>query len=161
MGGSLSGGWLSSFLIRSGASVNVARKTALWTASLAVVPMIFAYQVSGLWPTVLILGMAAAGHQAFSANIYTVVGDMFPKRAIASVSGLGGMFGYLSAALFQPFVGWCVQIRHSYVIPFACAGSAYIVANICLQILVPRLEPADMEDKPTIQGFPVLPVDEL
>jgi ACS family hexuronate transporter-like MFS transporter len=135
----------------------VGRKVAMWISSLAVVPMIFAYQVTGLWTTVLLLGIATAGHQGFSSNLYTLVSDMFPKRATASVSGLGGMFGYLSAAAFQPFVGYFVETRHNYIIPFACAGSAYVLANIVIQILVPRLQPANLGEDGSAAGPVAVP----
>ncbi len=150
--GSISGGWLSSSMIKRGSSINRARKTAIFICALGVVPIMFAQQVSGLWSAVLIMGLATAAHQGFSSNIYTTVSDMFPKRAVASVAGLGGTCGYIGASLFQWLVGYSVEKRQSYLVPFICAGSAYLVAFLVIQFLAPRLEPAIVEEK----GFDVI-----
>jgi len=92
--GSVAGGWLSSSLIQRGVSVNAGRKIAMLACAVSVVPIAFAYRVSGLWPAVLLIGLAAAGHQGFSANLFTLTSDLFPSRAVASVVGIGGMAGH-------------------------------------------------------------------
>jgi ACS family hexuronate transporter-like MFS transporter len=146
--GSISGGWFSSRLIQRGASVNRARKTALVICAVGVLPIIFAEQASSQWVAVLILGVATAAHQGFSSNLYTLVSDMFPRRAVGSVAGFGGMCGYCGAAFFQVFVGYAVEKQHNYFLPFLCAGLAYTIAVIGIQLLVPCIEPA-LSDRPS------------
>src|SRR6267378_3509366 len=140
--GSVAGGWLSSFMIRRGFSVNAGRKVAMLVCAISVVPIVFAYRVSGLWPAVLLIGLATAGHQGFSANLYTLTSDLFPKRAVASVAGIGGMAGAVGGMLIAKIVGYVLQWTGSYRIPFFIAGSAYLVALAMIQLLSPRLEPA-------------------
>lgn len=140
--GSISGGWLSSALIKRGATVNRARKTALVVCALCVVPVIFAQQAQELWVAILILGLATAGHQGFSSNLYTLVSDLFPRSSVASVAGLGGTFGYFGASLFQLLVGYMVDTQKNYVVPFACAGMAYLIAFLVIHALAPKLQPA-------------------
>lgn len=146
--GSISGGWLSSWLLRRGASVNAARKTALLISALGVLPMIGAQRPMDLWWAVGILGLATAAHQSFSSNLYTLVSDMFPRRTVASVAGLGGAGGYLGASLFQLLVGYWVETHKSYTVPFICAGLAYLVALAVIHLLAPRLQPALESDPP-------------
>jgi ACS family hexuronate transporter-like MFS transporter len=140
--GSIAGGWLSSSMMKSGFSLNVARKTALLIPALGVMPIIFAQGVDGLWPAVLLMGLATASHQAFSSNLYTLVSDMFPKRAVGSIAGFGGMCGYFGAAMFQPVVGYLVDEHNNYTIPFICAGTAYLAAVALIHVLAPRMRPA-------------------
>ena len=143
--GSVGGGWLSSSMIKHGATVNRARKTALFVAALAVVPILFAQYITGLWTAVLLLGLVTAAHQAFSSNLYTLVSDMFPRRAVATVAGFGGMCGYFGASLFQLFVGYSVETTHNYTVVFACVAFAYLAAFAVIHLLAPRLEPAVVE----------------
>jgi ACS family hexuronate transporter-like MFS transporter len=140
--GSIAGGWFSSSLIKKGATVNRARKTALIVCALGVIPMIFSQNITDLWTGVLVLGLATAAHQGFSSNLYTLVSDMFPKRSVASVAGFGGTAGYLGASIFQLFVGRFIQATGNYTVPFVIAGCAYLVALVMIQILVPRIKPA-------------------
>jgi ACS family hexuronate transporter-like MFS transporter len=102
---------------------------------------VFAYRVSGLWQAVLLIGLAAAGHQGFSANLYTLTSDLFPKRAVASVMGIAGMAGAVGGWLMAWVVGHKLQWTGSYMIPFFIAGSAYLVALAVIHILTPRMEP--------------------
>jgi MFS transporter, ACS family, hexuronate transporter len=142
-------------MIKRGASINRARKTALFVCALAVVPIVFAQNVSSVWSAVLILGLATAGHQGFSSNLYTLVSDMFPKRAVGSVAGFGGCCGYGGASIFQIIVGYLVLTeKPNYVIPFICAGSAYLVAFGLIHVLAPRLAPAIVDD--ALAGRPVV-----
>ena len=143
--GSLGGGWISSSMIKRGFTVNRARKTALFISALCVLPVIFAQNITTLWPAVLVLGLVAAGHQSFSSNLYTLPSDMFPRQAVAAVAGFGGMCGYFGASLFQVVVGKSVDKYHNYTIPFVCAGLAYLVALGAIHLLAPRLEPARLE----------------
>lgn len=144
--GSLGGGWLSSSMIKRGATVNRARKTALFVASLGVIPILFASKITGLWTAVLMLGLVTAAHQAFSSNLYTLVSDMFPRRAVATIAGFGGMFGYFGASLFQIFVGYSVEKAQNYTLPFICVAVAYLLAFGVIHLLAPRLEPAVIEE---------------
>jgi MFS transporter, ACS family, hexuronate transporter len=139
--GSVAGGWFSSFLIQRGVSVNVGRKIAMLVCAIGIIPIVFAYRVSGLWPAVLLVGLAAAGHQGFSANLYTLTSDLFPKRAVASVMGIAGMAGAVGGMLIAKIVGYVLQWTGSYMIPFLIAGSAYLVALAVIHLLTPRMEP--------------------
>lgn len=140
--GGIAGGWFSSFLIRHGHSVNISRKTAMLICALAVVPIVFAAKVSGLWAAVFLIGLAAAGHQGWSANLFTLTSDTFPRRAVGSVVGLGGMFGSLGALFIAKITGYVLQWTGSYVPLFIIAGSAYLTALVIIHLLTPRLEPA-------------------
>lgn len=140
--GSLGGGWMSSAMIKRGSTVNRARKIAMFVSALAVVPILFAERITTLWPAVLMLGLVTSAHQAFSSNLYTIVSDMFPRRAVATVAGFGGMWGYVGASLFQIFVGYSVQTAKNYTAVFACVAFAYVAAFLVIHLLVPRLEPA-------------------
>lgn len=142
--GSIAGGWLSSAMIQRGASVNVARKTALFVCALGVLPVMFSQSVTDLTVSVLILGLATAAHQGFSSNLYTLVSDMFPTRLVASVAGFGGTAGYLGASIFQIFVGRMVERTQSYGVAFVCAGCAYLIAFAAIHLLVPRIQPVVM-----------------
>lgn len=139
--GSIAGGWLSSRLIQSGFTVNAARKSTMLLCALLVTPIVFAAQVKEVWSAVAIVGLAAAAHQGFSANLFTLASDMFPKQAVGSVVGIGGMAGSVGGMLIATVVGYALQWTGSYVVPFAIAGCAYLVAMALIQALAPRLEP--------------------
>ncbi len=139
--GSVGGGWLSSALIRSGRSVNTARKTAMAICALSVVPVALVPRATNIWEVVALVGLAAAAHQGWSANLYTVVSDTFPKAAVASVVGFGGMVGSAGGVLMQLLAG-----RVSYVVLFAIGGSAYVLALAILHSLTPRLAPARLPE---------------
>jgi ACS family hexuronate transporter-like MFS transporter len=109
--------------------------------ALAVVPVMAADRVSGLWAAVLLVGLAAGAHQAWSANIFTFASDMFPKRSVGSVTGLGGMAGAIGGMLFSTLAGHILQWTGSYLSLFVISGSAYLVAFGIIQILVPKLDP--------------------
>jgi len=140
--GSVAGGWLSSRLIHLGKSVNFSRKVALLICALGVVPIVFAYRVESLWGAVLLIGLAAAAHQGFSANLFTLTSDLFPARAVGSVVGIGGMAGAIGGMFMAKIVGYLLQWTGSYMIPFLIAGTAYLLALAMIQVLAPRLEPA-------------------
>ena len=140
--GSIAGGWFSSAMIKRGWTINRSRKTAMLICALAVVPIIFAAKVSSLWAAVGLIGLAAAGHQGWSANIFTLASDTFPRRAVGSVVGLGGMFGSLGALFIAKVTGYVLQWTGSYFPMFIIAGSAYLVALAIIHILNPQLKPA-------------------
>lgn len=139
--GSVAGGWLSSWLIRRGWSVNAARKTALLACALCVGPIFFASQVASLWTAVGLIGLAASAHQGWSANLYTLVSDTVPRQAVSTVVGLGGMAGAVGGMGIATFMGWILDRTGSYLIPFALPGCAYLTALAIIHVLLPRLEP--------------------
>jgi len=140
--GSIAGGWLSSTLIRRGYSLNAGRKWAMLICALSVVPVAFVYRISGLWPATLLIGLAAAGHQGFSANLFTLPSDLFPSRGVASVVGIGGMAGAVGGMLIAEIVGHLLQWTGSYMIPFLIASLAYLIALLLIHLLSPKLAPA-------------------
>jgi len=143
--GSVAGGWLSSSMIKRGVGVNRARKTAMLICAVAVVPVVFAAKASNVWFAVLLVGLAAGAHQGWSANLFTTTSDMFPRQAIGSVVGVGGMAGAIGGMLISKVVGYILQSTGSYVPIFIIAGSAYLVALAIFQFLVPKLEPAPID----------------
>ena len=139
--GSIGGGWASSALLKRGGTVNRSRKAVMLVCALAVVPVMAADQVSGLWGAVLLIGLAAGAHQAWSANIFTFASDMYPKAAVGSVTGLGGMAGAVGGMLFSTLAGHLLEWTGSYLILFIISGSAYLLALGIIQLLAPKLEP--------------------
>ena len=146
--GSIGGGWLSGTLIKRGWSVNKARKVAMLICALAVVPIIFAANASNLWVAVALVSLAAAAHQGWSANIFTMASDMFPRRAVGSVVGIGGMAGSIGGMLIALVVGVILERTGSYVPIFIIAASTYLFALLVIHLLAPRLEPANLEGAP-------------
>jgi ACS family hexuronate transporter-like MFS transporter len=142
--GSIGGGWLSSHLIKRGLTVNAARKTAMLVCALCVVPIVFASRVSGLWSAVALISLAAAAHQGWSANLFTLASDMFPRRAVGSVVGMGGMAGAIGGMLIATATGHLLQLTGSYLAIFVVAGFAYLAALIVIHVLAPRLAPAEL-----------------
>jgi ACS family hexuronate transporter-like MFS transporter len=142
--GSVGGGWLSSALLKRGWTVNRARKTAMLTCALAVTPVAFAANVSAEWMAVLIVGIAAAAHQGWSANVYTLASDMFPRHAVGSVIGFAGMAGAVGGMFIAKITGYVLQATGSYVPVFLIAASAYLVTLLVVHLLVPRMEPAQV-----------------
>src|SRR5580704_2602697 len=124
--GSIGGGWISSTLLNRGKSANFARKTALLICALCVLPVFAAPYLHHLWLVVAVVGLATAAHQGWSANLFTLPSDLFPKAAVGSVIGLGGMTGAIGGVLFQLATGYIVKLTNSYVPLFAVACSAYI-----------------------------------
>jgi len=137
--GSVAGGWISSSLIRRGRSVNAGRKIAMLISAVSAVPIVFAPRVASTWGVVLLLGLATAAHQGFSANLLTLPSDMFPRRAVASVVGIGGMAGATGGMLIAKVVSYLLQKTGGYAIPFAIAGSAYLLAIAVVHAFVPTL----------------------
>jgi len=142
--GSVGGGWLSGKLIRPGGGVNRGRKTAMLVCALAVVPIVYASRAENLWTAVCLLGLATAAHQGWSANLFTLSSDIFPKRAVASVTGIGGMAGAVGGMIIAKTVGYILQWTGSYSIVFLIAGSAYLLALLVIQLLVPKIEPLEL-----------------
>ncbi|WP_332801045.1 MFS transporter [Sphingomonas sp. PB2P12] len=136
--GSVAGGWFSSRLIGRGYSVNRARKTAMFACALCAVPIAFATQVPNMWWAVLMIGLACAGHQGFSANLYALPGDLLPRWATGSVVGLGGLSGAVGGMLMAKFAGSILETVGSYQPIFIVAACAYLVALAVVHLIVPR-----------------------
>lgn len=142
--GSIGGGWLPIPFRKLGLSAAGARLTAMLLCACAVVPIFIVTSLQSEWASIAVLSLAAAAHQGWSANLFTTASDMFPKSAVGSVTGIGGMFGSVGGSLFAIFVGYILQITHSnYTILFAVAASAYLTALLILNILAPRLRRAE------------------
>jgi len=143
--GSIGGGWIAGRFIKRGWSVNRARKTAMLLCALAIVPIVFAVHAGNLWLAVGLIGLATAGHQGWSANVFTLPSDMFPRHAVASVVGIGGLAGAVGGMCIATFVGFLLQRTGSYVPVFLLAGFAYLVALAIVHGLVPRLKAAEFK----------------
>jgi ACS family hexuronate transporter-like MFS transporter len=143
---SIAGGWFTGYLNRKGYTVTRARKTGMLVCALAVLPMLYVTRASD-WQAVFLIGLAGAAHQAWSATIYTTVSDMFPKSAVASIIGLGGMAGSIGGVLFPIFAGEILDkfkaqgnTTAGYKILFAICGCAYLIALGLTHLLAPRYE---------------------
>jgi ACS family hexuronate transporter-like MFS transporter len=144
--GSVFGGWLSGGLLKRGWAVTPARKTAMLVCALAVVPVVFVQFASGrLWVAVALLSMATAAHQGWSANLFTVASDVFPRSAVGSVVGIGQLGGSLGGMLLAPAIGYWLRFSHSAYGPvFFVLGFMYLLALSLLHLLVPGLEPTQV-----------------
>jgi ACS family hexuronate transporter-like MFS transporter len=143
--GSIGGGWLSSALLARGWSLNRARKTAMLLMACLIVPTAFAPRAPNMWVAVLVVAVAAAAHQAWSANVYTLASDMFPRSAVGSVVGIGAFAGAMGGVVFQRVIGRVLDANgHDYAPIFAVCGGAYLVAWTIIHFIVPRLEPASL-----------------
>jgi ACS family hexuronate transporter-like MFS transporter len=150
--GSIFGGGLSSFMIAKGIPVNKSRNRSMLLFACLVIPIIFVQNEGiSLWSAIALISLAASAHQAWSANIYTTISDMFPKKAVASVTGIGGMAGALGGTLIAGFAGnlleyWKNQghIETGYFILFIICGSAYILAWVLFNLLAPKMKPVNI-----------------
>ncbi|HTW62892.1 MAG TPA: MFS transporter [Terracidiphilus sp.] len=143
--GSIAGGWISSTLLNAGKSLNLSRKTAMLICALCVMPVFAAPYVHNLWLVVAFVGLATAAHQGWSANLFTLPSDMFPKAAVGSVIGIGGMSGAIGGVLLQLATGYIVKITGSYVPLFVIACVAYLLALLVIHGITPKLEPARID----------------
>jgi ACS family hexuronate transporter-like MFS transporter len=154
--GSVAGGWQSSWLLKRGWTANAARKTAMLTWALCVVPVSLVplvqgtYHIAGNWSidakwiAVLLVGLAAAAHQGFSANMFTLASDMFPRGAVGSVVGIGGFAGAMGGVLMNLAAGGLRDLMGNYIVMFSVAASTYLLALLVIHLLVPRLEPVEI-----------------
>lgn len=141
--GSVIGGWLSSSILKRGFTANRARKTAMLICGLCVLPVFAVPHLHDKpWVVIAIFSLAAAAHQGWSANLFTTVSDMFPKPAVGSVVGFGGMFGALGGLFCSMVLGKHLDKTHSYALPMAVFASAYLVALLIMHLLVPKLQKA-------------------
>jgi len=138
--GGILGGALSSEFIKAGRSIDFSRKTTILICALFVLPLIFISQIQNGWIVVIIIGFAAAAHQGWASNIYTVVSDIYPKNTVGTMIGLSGFTGAIGGALSASFVGLLLKFSGSYTLIFGIAGSMYLVAWLTLKIFIPRIQ---------------------
>lgn len=151
--GSIGGGYLSSYFIRRGWSVFRARKTSMFLFAVCVVPIMAARFATDIWQAVGLISLAAAAHQAWSANIYTTASDVFPKKALSSVIGIGGMAGSIGGILFPILVGWLLDkfktagdLNGGYNILFLICGSAYLLAWTIMHFFTPSMKMVNLDE---------------
>ena len=142
--GSIGGGWMSGAMINRGVPVNKARKITMLVCALLVIPVVTAANVTSLWMAVGIIGLAAAAHQGWSANIFTTASDMFPKKAVGSVVGLGASAGSIGGMIFLTSSGYIVEATGSYMVLFIICGSAYLLALGIMQLLTFNAKPVNL-----------------
>ena len=143
--GSIAGGWLSSRLMQNGYTANVARKVTMIIAGCCVVPLLFVTRLESMWLAVGLIGLALAGHQAFSSNLLSIPPDMFPKRAVGSVIGLGGFAGGVGGMIMAKSVGLVLDATAgNYTLIFACCTIVYFLAVGAIHLLSPRLKPVEI-----------------
>ncbi len=143
--GSIFGGWLPAKLLKAGWTINRARKSAMLLCALAVIPIMIAGEAHNLWVAVALISLAAAAHQGWSANIFTLASDMFPQRTVGSVIGIGGAAGAAGGMGIAKLAGFILQRTGSYIPLFILAGSAYVIALLIIHLLAPRLERAEID----------------
>ncbi len=145
--GSVIGGYMSSALIKRGWTVNAARKTTMGMIAAIVPSVIIASQTRSAWLAVSLIGLATACHQAWSANLFTLSSDMFPRRAVGTVVGIGGFAGGMGGVLIAEFAGRVLQRDPSFYLPmFVIAGLIYLVALGVIHLLAPRLERVELPE---------------
>ena len=149
--GSIGGGYLSSWLIRRGWPVFKARKTAMFIFAVCVIPIITARFATNVWQAVGLIGLAAAAHQAWSATIFTTASDMFPKKAISSVVGIGSMAGAVGGIFFPQLIGLILEANKKaghlvtgYNIIFSICGFAYLLAWVIMHFLSPTMKKVEL-----------------
>lgn len=145
--GSIGGGYLSGFFIQKGWPVFRARKTAMLLFALCVLPVVLVQFAANKWQAVGLIALAVAAHQAWSANMFTTASDMFPKNAVSSVVGIGGMAGSVGGIFFPMFVGWLLEtykkagdLDGGYNLLFVICGCAYLLAWLLMHLCAPRME---------------------
>ena len=142
--GSIGGGYLSGAMIKRGMAINRARRITMLIFALLVVPVVTAANISNMWVAVGIIGLATAAHQGWSANIFTTASDMFPKKVVGSVVGLGSFAGSLGGMIFLTSAGYIVQATGSYMILFIICGSVYLLALGLMTLLTNNIKPVDL-----------------
>jgi ACS family hexuronate transporter-like MFS transporter len=144
--GSIFGGWLPAKFLSMGWSVNRARKTAMSIYAVTVLPVVFVGHVHSLWGVIAMMSLATASHQAWSANMFTLASDMFPRRAVASVVGIGTFGGALLMAFLATLVGYVLEwTNHNYAPLFVVAGLGYVTALLLIHSLAPKLSVANID----------------
>lgn len=150
--GGIAGGWLSSRMIRSGRSIDSARKTAVLICGLCVVPVIYAPLAPGLWISIALIALAASAHQAWAANMFSIISDIFPRNAVGSVTGLIGTAGAIGGALAATFVGHVRELTGSYLSVFLVAGLVYLLNWLIIRWFIPEIVPLEIKAKTSDHG---------
>jgi len=143
--GGIAGGWLSSRMIRNGKSLDTARKTVILICGFCALPVILAPVSGGLWVAVALISLAASAHQAWAANMFSIISDIFPRNAVGSVTGLIGTAGAIGGALAATFVGYLREWTGSYTTVFIIAGSVYLLNWLVIKLFIPRIESIDLD----------------
>jgi len=149
--GSIAGGWLAGAFMKRGWSINKARKITMLICGAFVVPVVYSAITDNKWVAAVLITIAASAHQAWSANVFSLAGDMFPRRVVGSVTGLGGMIGAIGGMALFYVTGKALRQTGNYLPVFVLASLAYVVALLIVHLLVPRLETAQVEE-PTSPG---------
>jgi len=144
--GGIGGGWISSKFIKMGKSINFSRKTTILICALIVLPVMLVSQISNLWIAVILISLAAAGHQGWAANIFTIVSDIYPKKAVGSMTGLSGFAGAVGGALSASFVGLILESTASYFLIFLVASSVYLINWLIIKTVIRDIKPIDIYD---------------
>ncbi|HBH84733.1 MAG: hypothetical protein A2X05_06555 [Bacteroidetes bacterium GWE2_41_25] len=139
--GGIGGGWISSFLINKGRSVDYARKAAILISALVVLPIMIVPQVKSLWLTVALIAIGCAGHCGWAANMFTLISDIYPKKAVGSMTGLAGFAAAAGGALSASFVGYILDTTGSYFLIFAIASTVYMANWLIIKIFIPEIKP--------------------
>jgi ACS family hexuronate transporter-like MFS transporter len=145
--GSIAGGWLAGHFMKRGWTVNKARKITMLIFGAFVVPVFYSAMTDNKWVAAGLITIAASAHQAWSANVFSLAGDMFPKRVVGSVTGLGGMIGALGGMALFYITGKVLKQTGNYLPVFVLASLAYVLALLIIHLIVPKLEPAEIEEK--------------
>jgi ACS family hexuronate transporter-like MFS transporter len=151
--GSIGGGWLSGWFMKIGWSVNRARKTTLFICAACVLPVFFAAITSSYWLAVALIAIAASAHQAWSANVYSLAGDMFPRRMVGSVTGLAGFAGSVGGLILFILIAHVRTMAEeshdlgNYRLIFLAASLAYVTGAVIVQLLAPKLEPVEFDQE--------------
>jgi len=139
--GGIGGGWISSKFITMGKSIDFARKTTILISALIILPVMLVSQTQNLWMAIGLIALAAAGHQGWASNIFTIVSDIYPKKAVGSMVGLSGFAGAVGGALTATFVGLLLESTGSYFLIFLLASTVYLVNWLILKVFIKEIKP--------------------
>jgi len=142
--GGIGGGWISSQFIKSGKGIDLSRKMAILICALWVLPVMLVSQIQNLWIVVFLIAFAAAGHQGWAANLFSIISDIYPKKAVGSMMGLSGFAGAVGGALSASFVGFILETTNSYFIIFTMASTMYLVNWLIIKIFIPEIKPVSI-----------------
>jgi len=142
--GGIGGGWLSSRFISAGKSIDFARKRSILFCALIILPVMLVSQTHNLWIAVILIALAAAGHQGWASNIFTIISDIYPKQAVGTMVGLSGFAGAAGGALSASFIGLILENTGSYFLIFLIASSVYLVNWLILKLFVKEIKPVSL-----------------
>jgi len=142
--GGIGGGWISSKFIKKGRSIGFARKTTILICALVILPVMLVSQVDSLWVVIGLIAIAAAGHQGWASNIFTLVSDIYPKSAVASMTGLAGFTGSIGGVLSAFFVGRLLETTGNYFLIFMVAASVYLINWLILSLVIKEVKPINV-----------------